>query len=78
MNLFHLTYTGLVILSIVCGLLGLMAGLALLSGRPAGRTLALIAGFLSLSRIPLGITLGVYTLVILLPASAPASDIRTR
>ena len=45
-------------------------GLALLAGQRFGRTLALIAGFLSLSEIPLGLTLGVYSLIVLLPLPA--------
>jgi hypothetical protein len=64
---FHLIYTVMIALSAVCGILGIMAGLALLAGNRSGRMLALIAGFLSLSNIPLGTTLGVYTLVVLLP-----------
>lgn len=67
MSFFHLVYTVATALSVVCGGLGILAGLALLARRRSGRTLALIAGFLSLSRIPLGITLWVYTLVVLLP-----------
>jgi hypothetical protein len=55
--------------------LGLTAGLALLGGQQSGRRLALIAGFLSLSNIPLGTALGVYTLVVLLPlAGAPGGS----
>jgi hypothetical protein len=67
MGVFHFMYILIIALSIVCGILGLMAGLALLGGKVSGRTLALIAGFLSLSNIPLGTTLGIYTLVVLLP-----------
>jgi uncharacterized membrane protein len=67
MSAFHLFYTFAIVLSAVCGIIGLLAGLALLSGWRAGRILALIAGFLSLSELPLGITLGVYTLIVLLP-----------
>ena len=70
MSVFHFIYTVMIVLSAVCGVLGLMAGLALLSERRSGRTLALIAGFLSLSNIPLGTTLGIYTLVMLLPMGA--------
>jgi hypothetical protein len=33
----------------------------------AGRTLLIIASLLSLSEMPIGIALGVYTLVVLLP-----------
>ena len=70
MGVFHFMYTVMIALSAVCGILGLMAGLALLAERRSGRTLALVAGFLSLSNIPLGTTLGIYTLVILLPIAA--------
>jgi hypothetical protein len=70
MGVFHCLYTVMIALSAVCGILGLMAGLALLAGQRSGRTLALIAGFLSLSNIPLGTTLGIYTLVVLLPIRA--------
>ena len=51
----------------VCGLIGFVARLALLGGQRSGRKLALIAAVLSVSDIPLGITLGIYTLVQLLP-----------
>jgi uncharacterized membrane protein len=70
MGVFHSMYTVMIALSAVCGILGLMAGLALLAERRSGRTLALVAGFLSLSNIPLGTTLGIYTLVMLLPIAA--------
>jgi len=66
MSAFHFFYAFCIVLSAACGLIGLLAGLTLLSGRRAGRTLALIAAFLSLSELPVGITLGVYTLVALL------------
>ncbi len=70
MGVFHFMYTVMIALSAVCGILGIMAGLALLAERRSGRTLALVAGFLSLSNIPLGTTLGIYTLVMLLPIAA--------
>lgn len=64
---FHLLYIGLIILSVACGILGIVAGLSMLSRSSSARVPALVASFLSLSDIPLGLTLGVYTLVILLP-----------
>jgi hypothetical protein len=67
MDLFHFFYMATIALSVVCGILGFLAGLALVAGR-SGRMLALVAGFLSLSDIPFGITLGIYTLIELLPA----------
>jgi hypothetical protein len=67
MDVFHFMYAACVVLSVLCGILGLLAGFALLAGQRSGRTLALVAGFLSLSNIPLGTTLGIYTLIVLLP-----------
>jgi len=67
MTAFHVIYIAMIALSVVCGILGIIAGLALLAGNRSGRLLALIAGFLSLSNLPLGTTLGIYTLVVLLP-----------
>ena len=70
MDAFHIIYAACVVLSVLCGLLGLLAGFALLAGQRSGRTLALLAGFLSLCNIPLGTTLGIYTLIVLLPIGA--------
>jgi hypothetical protein len=67
MDIFHIVYLGAIALAVVCGAVGIMAGLALLNGGRSARMLALIAGVLSLSNIPLGATLGIYTLVELLP-----------
>jgi hypothetical protein len=83
MAAFHLFYLFVIILSAVCGVFALLAGLALLLGNRAGRALVLIAAFLSLSELPIGITLGVYTLVALLPfrlavsAQTPAGAVET-
>ena len=67
MGVFHFLYTVMIGLSAVCGLVSFVAGLALIGGQRSGRKLALIAAVLSVSDIPLGITLGIYTLVELLP-----------
>lgn len=64
---FHIVYIGLVVLAILCGLLGLLAGLALLANQSSARMLAIVVAFLSISDIPLGLTLGIYTLVVTLP-----------
>jgi integrase len=61
MAAFHLLYLFAITLSALCGVTGLMAGLALLSGRRSSRGLALIAALLSLSELPVGITLGEVT-----------------
>jgi len=56
-----------VVLSVLCGIVGFFAGLALVGGRAFGRNLAILAAVLSLCEIPLGLILGTYTLVALLP-----------
>jgi hypothetical protein len=68
MDHFHIVYFAIVLISFLCGALGILAGLALLTGSSAGRTLALWAAFLSLPEMPLGLMLGVYTIVRLLPS----------
>jgi hypothetical protein len=73
---FHLAYAGMVVLTILCGVFGLLAGLALLANQRAARKLALLAAFLSVSEIPFGTTLGIYTLIVLLPIRAVSSMIR--
>jgi hypothetical protein len=65
-----MVYLFAIILSVLSGVIGLLAGLGLLSGQRAGRMLAIIAAFLSLSELPIGITLGVYTLLVLFPRRA--------
>ena len=76
MSTFHFVYAVVVVLAAASGLIGLLAGLALLAGSPSARVLALVAGFLSLSNIPLGTTLGIYTLLILLPLNAAEQSSR--
>ena len=66
MDIFHFLYAVAILLIVLGGFLGILAGVALLGGRD-GRALALTAGFLSLSDIPLGTTLGIYTLLVFLP-----------
>jgi hypothetical protein len=66
MSAFHIIYTGWIILSAASGIFGVLAGIALLAGALAGRTLALVAAFLSVAFVPVGTTLGVYTLVVFL------------
>jgi hypothetical protein len=78
---FHFIYAFIEALSVICGVLGIFAGWTLLAGQGFGRTLALIAAFLSLSAIPLGMTVGIYTLVVLLPwraAHAPTAAFHRR
>jgi hypothetical protein len=66
MAIFHILYTAVIIVTALSGLFGLFAGLALLAGKSA-RTLSLVAAFLSVHDLPLGTTLGIYTLIVFLP-----------
>ena len=70
MAAFHLLYTAGVIFSVVCGALGIAAGAMLAAGQPSGRLLVIVAAFCSLWNVPLGTTLGIYTLIVTL-ALAP-------
>jgi hypothetical protein len=74
MSLFHLFLVGAVIIAIVSALFSFLAGGGLLQGRPA-RALVLIAAVLALIDGPLGIALGVFTIVALMyPNAAQASN----
>jgi hypothetical protein len=73
---FHVVYAGIVVLAVLCGVFGVLAGLALLANQRLARTLALVAAFLSVSEIPFGTTLGIYTLIVLLPVRGAAPAIR--
>jgi len=68
MSLFHFLYLGVIIWSGACGILGILAGATILASQRSARTLAIVAALLSLSELPIGIALGVYTLIVLLPA----------
>ena len=67
MDLFHFMYALAIVVSIVCGLLGIAGGIASMGNARAGRALLIVASLLALSEMPLGIALGVYTLIISLP-----------
>lgn len=54
-------------LTIVSAALAFLTGFSLLSRRPWGRTLAIIAAILALFKFPLGTALGIYTLWVLAP-----------
>jgi hypothetical protein len=77
MSDFHIVYAGLVVLSFLCGLFGILAGLALLTNQRHARMLALLAAFFSVSEIPFGTTLGIYTLMVLLPLRDTSTPIRS-
>jgi hypothetical protein len=64
MSAFHLIYSGWLVLSAASGIFGILAGVALLTGAGVSRMLALVAAFLSVAFVPMGTTLGVYTMVV--------------
>ena len=66
MSAFHLIYPSWIVLSAASGIFGILAGIALLVGAGSARILALLAAFFSIPFLPVGTTLGTYTLVILL------------
>jgi len=78
MDSFHVFYAAVILYSIVCGVLGVLAGFALMTGWSSARVLALWAGFLALPELPLGLMLGVYTVVTLLKLEAGLQDDRTK
>ena len=67
MTLFHLALVSGVALLVLAGVFALLAGSGLLVRSRSRRNMALVAGFLGLVTGPLGLALGVYTLVLLLP-----------
>jgi hypothetical protein len=73
MGLFHIIYVVVILLSFVCGVLGIIGGIAALRGKGSGRGLLIAASLVSLSELLLGIALGVYTLIELLPSRRLAS-----
>lgn len=64
--------TGVGVLIAVTAVLSLAVGWGLYQRAPWARMLALVMAFFSLLSIPLGTALGIYTLVVLLPAEADA------
>ena len=67
MTAFHITYVAYMLFSALIGVGGIVAGVALISATGAARRLTLFAAILAVSQIPIGTTLGAYTLVVLLP-----------
>lgn len=77
MDFFHILYAGCAILAFICGALGIFGGAALLRSPASGRGLLLAASLLSLSDLPIGIALSVYTLIFFLrsqPISLAADE----
>ena len=69
MSVFHFAMLAAVVLAIVTAIFSFLAAIALRQGGPSGRMLALVASFFGLISGPLGIALGVFTVVVMLPRS---------
>lgn len=67
MSAFHVFYTCAIVLSAAAGVVGIIAGFTLISGNRSSRPIAILAAILSVSNLPVGTTLAVYTLVVFLP-----------
>jgi hypothetical protein len=80
MSIFHFVYLGVTMWSAVAGVAGILAGVTLVTGQRSGRVIAIVAALVSVSELPIGIALGVYTLAVLLPAppTAPYAGAATR
>jgi hypothetical protein len=73
MSMFHFAMLAVVVVAVVTALFSFLAAIALMQGGPSSRTLALVASFLGLITGPLGIALGVYTLIVMLPQTVGQS-----
>lgn len=67
MTIFHILYICAIVIAVVGGVLGLLAGVALLGRKSSARQLALAASFFCVADLPVGTTLGIYTLIVFLP-----------
>src|SRR5260370_38631419 len=63
MDLFHFTYALAIVVSIVCGLLGIAGAVAGMGNGRGGRGMRVVAGLLALSECALGLLLGALRLV---------------
>ena len=63
---FHFFYTGAIVLSAVAGVFGLIAGSMLFTGDKSAPLPAILAALASVSNLPVGTALGIYTLVVFL------------
>jgi hypothetical protein len=76
MDDFHAFLILAIILGIATGIIAIIAGLALISGGTAARKLGMVAAFFGLIGGPLGIALGAYSLVLLVPADSRTAAAR--
>jgi len=65
MSVFHALYMCCIGLDFVCAALGILGAVALIRGANDGRLLLAAASLFSLSDLPIGVAIGVYTLIAL-------------
>lgn len=70
MSDFHAFLILAIIVGTATGVIAILAGLAMMSGGATGRKLGIVAAIFGLIGGPLGIALGAYTLVVLVPPGA--------
>jgi hypothetical protein len=66
MGVFHFLYAVVIVITFISGILGVLSGLALLTRGSSARSLPVLASFFSLCDLPLGTTLGTYTMIVFL------------
>jgi len=75
MDWFHIVIVGVIGLAVVSGIFSFLAGFSLLGASESSRWIVVAASILALLRGPLGIAIGVYTLVVAVRGTA-ADDYR--
>jgi hypothetical protein len=78
MDEFHMLYGAAIVLAAVCGVLGILAGWALLANFRSARIVVAAAAILSLPRMPLGTTLGIFSLILLFLSSRGGAETEQR
>jgi hypothetical protein len=67
MAMFHLSLTAAIVFYAILAIVSFLAGFSLLTRPTSAKTIGLLAAFLALVSGPLGVALGVATVVLLLP-----------
>lgn len=70
MSAFRFFLVGMVSVAIAAGFVSVLTGIALMHRNSSSHALALTASFLGILNGPLGIALGVYTLIMLIPRAS--------
>ncbi len=78
MDEFHVLYGVAIVLAAVCGVLGILAGWALLANLRVAGIVVVAATIVSLPRMPLGTTLGIFSLILLFLSSRGGAETAPR